>query len=157
MKPAVDRALGGFVAALMALAVLNVTWQVVSRFLLADPSSFTDELSRFLLIWIGLFGGAHGVGARSHLSMNLFVERMRSDRRALLASLVDALILGFALVVMIVGGGRLAWLSFELGQRSAALDLPLGFVYLAVPAAGVLIAFYAVVFILERHAHGAET
>ncbi len=55
---AVSRALDAVLVVLMALVVLNVAWQVVSRYGLGRPSSFTDELSRFLLVWIGLLGAA---------------------------------------------------------------------------------------------------
>ena len=51
---------------------------------------------------------------------------------------------------MVVGGVKLVSLSFLLGQTSAALGVPLGVVYLAMPASGVLIVFYFALFITER-------
>ena len=45
-------------ATLMGLLVIDVIWQVSTRFILNNPSSFTDELARFLLIWLGLLGAA---------------------------------------------------------------------------------------------------
>ena len=56
----------------------------------------------------------------------------------------------FALFVMVIGGARLVSLSFLLGQTSAALQVPLGVVYLALPVSGVLIVVYLTLFILER-------
>ena len=44
---------------LMAVMVLDVTWQVFTRFLLKNPSGFTEELAGFLLIWIGPVSYTH--------------------------------------------------------------------------------------------------
>ena len=49
----IDKILANALVVLMAVMTLNVLWQVISRFLLGSPSSFTDELARYLLIWIG--------------------------------------------------------------------------------------------------------
>lgn len=149
-KRRVDRVLGATLAGLMALAVVNVTWQVVARYLLGQPSSFTDELARFVLIWIGLLGAAHGVGRRVHLSMSLVATRVTGVRREWLGVAIDLTVAAFAVTVLVVGGSRLVWLTLELGQDSAALGLPLGFVYLALPVSGLLITYYAATFVRTR-------
>ncbi len=59
----------------MAAIVLVVTWQVFSRFIIQSPSSFTEELSRFLLIWIGILGAAYAYKTKAHLGLDLFVEK----------------------------------------------------------------------------------
>ena len=56
-------------ATLMGLLVVDVIWQVATRFILNNPSSFTDELARFLLIWLGLLGAALVSGHRMHLAI----------------------------------------------------------------------------------------
>ena len=149
-KRIVDRAIEAALAGLMGLAVVNVSWQVFARYALAAPSSFTDELARFILIWIGLLGAAHGVGRRLHLSMNLLAAAASGARREWFGVFIDLAVGSFALVVMIVGGGSLVWLTLDLGQRSAALGVPLGIVYLALPVSGSLIVFYAGSFVWRR-------
>ena len=52
-----DKTLEWMLGILLITMVLNVLWQVFSRYILNDPSTFTDELSRYLLIWILLFTG----------------------------------------------------------------------------------------------------
>lgn len=150
VKSTVDLALGWLLVALMALAVVNVLWQVFTRFVLANPSSFTDELARYLLVWTGLFGAAYATGKRMHLAIDLLATRLRGRARHYHGLVVEACVGTFALAVMVVGGARLVALTFLLGQTSAALKLPLGLVYLALPASGLLIAFYAALFITER-------
>jgi TRAP-type C4-dicarboxylate transport system permease small subunit len=142
VQAAVDRVVGGTLAALMGAAVLNVLWQVASRFLLGDPSSFTDEAARFLLIWIGLLGAAHVAGQRRHLAIDLLPGRLGPRGRARLGLAREAVVAVFALGVLVVGGARLVALSLELGQRSPALGLPLGWVYAVLPVSGALVLFH---------------
>jgi hypothetical protein len=55
----------------MIILVLDVLWQVVSRYLLSSPSSFTDELAGFLLIWVGFIGAAYTTGLKGHLAIDI--------------------------------------------------------------------------------------
>jgi TRAP-type C4-dicarboxylate transport system permease small subunit len=45
--------------------------------------------------------------------------------------------------VLVIGGGNLVMLTWELKQYSAVLGLPIAFVYSVIPITGVLICFYA--------------
>ncbi len=139
----VDRILFGTLATIMAVLVLAVLWQVFTRFVLRDPSSYTEELARYLMIWLGLLGAGYAAGQRLHLSIDLF----RRSRKVEIA--IEACTLCFAILALIIGGSRLVWTMLYLGQTSAALQIPLGFVYVAVPISGVLIAFYACAHILQ--------
>lgn len=130
--------------------VFAVLWQIFTRFILASPSSWTDELSRYLLIWIGLLGGAYAYGKDQHLSISLLPDKLSGRSRLRLLSLIDVLILLFAAGILIYGGIRLVALSFQLQQTSAALQLPLGVVYLAVPLSGLFTGYTAIYRIMSR-------
>ncbi|MDZ7386733.1 MAG: TRAP transporter small permease subunit, partial [candidate division KSB1 bacterium] len=60
----------------------------------------------------------------------------------------NLLVLAFAFFVMVVGGIRLVRLTFILRQVSAALGIPIGYVYIVVPLSGVLIIYFALYFII---------
>ena len=55
----VDKILGTTLAIIMGVMVINVLWQVFTRFVIGTPSSFTDELARYLMIWVGVLGAAY--------------------------------------------------------------------------------------------------
>lgn len=144
MREKIDQILEYVLSVLLGLMVLNVLWQVTSRFLLNDPSAFTDELSRYLLIWVGLLGAAYASGKSMHVAIEL-LERALSERQKRIQQLaIQAIVIVFAFLVLIVGGIRLVDISFDLGQTSSAMQIPLGYVYLALPLSGLLIAYYAV-------------
>ncbi len=140
----VDAVLQRVLALLMLLLVSCVTWQVVSRYLLGDPSSWTEELARYLLVWIGLLGAAFAYGCRAHMAIDLLQGRLGERGRALLRALIAALVLVFALLVTVLGGSSLVALTWELKQESAAMGVPMAMVYTVIPLSGLLIALYAI-------------
>lgn len=150
VKQVLDRVLGALLSLLLAALVIDVVWQVITRFLLTQPSSFTDELARFLLIWVGLLGAAYAVGQRLHLAIDLVSDRLSPRRRQALGIVIESVVLAFAVGVLLIGGWKLMSLTFLLGQTSAALGLPLGYVYAVLPLSGGIMAFYAIVFIREH-------
>lgn len=149
VRRVVDRALEGLLVLFMSLMVLNVLWQVATRFLLRDPSSFTEEIARYLLVWVGILGGAYAVGKRIHLAIDLLPSKLEGRRKAMLELFIEVCIFVFAALVLVFGGSGLVWLTLDLGQTSAALQIPLGLIYLVLPLSGLLMMFYSAL-------HGAE-
>jgi TRAP-type C4-dicarboxylate transport system permease small subunit len=140
----VQRVLGWLLALLMGVMVADVTWQVVSRFVLRAPSSFTEELAGFLLIWIGLLGAAYCLRTGAHLGIDLLVARLRGPSRRAAATFAHTLVAAFALSTMVLGGLQLVRLAFHLNQISAAMGIRVGFVYLALPLAGLLMLAFSI-------------
>ncbi|MGJ8694326.1 MAG: TRAP transporter small permease [Thalassotalea sp.] len=123
--------------------VLVVTLQVFSRFVLNSPSSITEELARFLLIWIGLFGGAYGYHTNAHLGLDIVTNRFNEQLQRWVSVGSHLLIAGFAIFVMIMGGVSLVLLTFDPPQISAALEIKMGYIYSAVPISGMLFVYIA--------------
>lgn len=145
MKKRLDKILGGILVFLMASIVIAVLWQVFSRYVLQSASSFTEEIARFLLIWIGILGAAYAAGQQDHLAINILPPKLNVKNRIKLRMGINILIILFALFALIVGGINLVYVNFELGQYSAALGLPLGFVYAVLPISGALIIWYKII------------
>ena len=141
---AVDTVLKWFLASLMAAIVLVVSWQVISRFVLNAPSSITEELSRTLLIWIGMVGAAFAYRTGVHLGLDIVTQKFSPAIQRHLAMVLTASVVIFAIAVMVIGGGNLVALTYELNQMSAALNIKMAYIYVAVPLSGVLIAFYGI-------------
>ena len=144
-KKIIDKLLGWLVTIFMGILVINVLWQVASRFLLGDPSSFTDELAGYLLIWVGLLGAAYATGQKQHLAIDLLSARLSEKGKKLQILFINVIIAVFALVVLVIGGGNLVFITFYLGQISSALQIPVGYVYVVLPLSGLFIIYYAVV------------
>jgi len=142
-----DRALYFTLALLMTAIVVDVSWQVFTRFVLANPSSYTEELAGFLLIWIGILGAAYAFRLKAHLGLDLVTSKL-TGTKARNVEIIGLLVsLGFSLSVMVYGGLRLVSLNLELNQMSAALGIKMAYIYTVLPISGILISFYALVFI----------
>jgi TRAP-type C4-dicarboxylate transport system permease small subunit len=145
LRSIIDKTLYWVLVSLMALMVINVLWQVASRFLLQSPSSFTDELSRFLLMWVGLLGAGYATGNKMHLAIDLLPNHLQGKTSGTrLNMLVNILVALFAILVLIWGGANLVYITLVLEQPSAALGIPLGYVYTVIPLSGVLTLYYSI-------------
>lgn len=127
----------------MAAIVITVSWQVFSRFILQSPSSYTEELARFLLIWIGILGSAYAYKAKAHLGLDLFVEKLAPAKQTKARLLIELFVIIFASGVMIYGGYLLVSMAIELKQTSAALGINMGVIYSAIPLSGMLIVMFS--------------
>ncbi|MEL6671142.1 MAG: TRAP transporter small permease [Bacteroidota bacterium] len=142
MKKHIDYYLGMFLALLMAIMTLDVLWGVFTRYVLDSQASWSEELARFLLIWIGILGAAYAAGQRMHLAIDLLSPKLSLSRRKQLDLFIRTLVALFALLVLVIGGIRLIYISHVLGQLSPALRLPMTVVYVCLPISGLLIIYY---------------
>lgn len=144
LRNSIDKALASVLVVLMSVMVINVLWQVASRYLMGAPSIFTDELANFLLIWVGLLGSAYAAGQKAHMAIEILPNKLTGIKKYRLSLLISLLSLLFAISIMIIGGFRLVYLTLSLEQLSATLRVPLGYVYLVIPISGILIVFYSI-------------
>ncbi|MDD1780607.1 TRAP transporter small permease [Enterovibrio sp. ZSDZ35] len=141
-----DKALSLFCISLSGFLVVCVVWQVFSRYVLNSPSTSTDEIARFLFIWVGLMGAAYTLGKKRHLSIDLLSMKLEQNPRkqAVLKVVIDLVCLFFALVILIYGGGTLMMKTLATGQVSPALGLEMGSVYAAIPLSGFFMFIYLI-------------
>lgn len=142
----VDNTLKVILTIMMALLVVDVTWQVLTRFILPQPSSFTEEVARFLLIWISLLGAAYAYRLNSHLGFDLFVSKMSAGKALFIQRFCCILVAVFAISVLLVGGSNLVSLTWSLGQHSPVLNVPMAGIYVVLPLSGLLFLLYSVYF-----------
>ncbi|MFZ3621456.1 TRAP transporter small permease [Leclercia barmai] len=147
IKTLVDRTIAAFSVAVMIALVVCVVWQVFSRYVLNQPSTMTDELARYLMIWVGLLGAAYTVGAQRHLSIDLFAMMLKGPKQALLNIVINVLIFLFSGLVIVTGGLKLIDKTLATSQVSAAMQIPMGYVYVILPLCGAVMMFYALYFI----------
>jgi TRAP-type C4-dicarboxylate transport system permease small subunit len=150
IKKRIDKILESVLITLMSILLFDVLWQVLSRYILSSPSSFTDELAGFLLIWVGVLGAAYVTGKKEHLAIDLLIQKSNPTTQKNLKLIINIMIGLFALFVMIVGGSWLMFTRFQLNVNSAALHLPLGYVYCILPISGLLMLYYSIDFIISN-------
>jgi TRAP-type C4-dicarboxylate transport system permease small subunit len=145
----ITRILSTVLIILMSVMVLDVSWQVFTRFILQDPSPFTEELAGFFLIWIGLLGSSYALYTKAHLGIDILTSRLSGSRKQFAQIMIHTIVILFAFFVLVVGGIRLVNITLTLEQISPALSIPMGYVYLVLPATGILMIYYSIVFIVR--------
>lgn len=133
-----------FLVTIFALLVLDVLFQVFSRYVLGTSFTWTEEFARFSLIWMTIVGAAYLNGKREHLSMDFLYQKFSESNRKKAAILIEVLIFLFALIVMFIGGGNLVYTTLHLEQLSGTLRLPLGYIYAIMPGSGLLIMSFSI-------------
>ena len=145
----VDKTLSIFLMILMGAMVLTVTWQVITRFILPNPSSFTEELAQFQLVWIGVLGASYALRKKAHLGIDIIMHKVSLAGTKVIHVIVHICIILFAFFIMIIGGVRLVSLTFILKQISASMGIPMGYIYMVIPISGLLMIYYSILAIQE--------
>jgi TRAP-type C4-dicarboxylate transport system permease small subunit len=122
-------------------------WQVISRYVFNDPSTYTEELLRLGLVWLSLLGAAYSAGRGSHMAIDLLRDLSRGRFRTFLKLLVPISFIIFSVYVLIMGGLHSMQISSK--QLTAVLQLPMSSFYAALPVCGVLLILYAILNLID--------
>ena len=125
----------------LAMVVLTC-WQVFTRYILKNPSSWSEELVSYLFAWMALFGASLVVGERGHMNIPILVDKARQEVRKALAVFGELVACVFAAVILVYGGIQITTLA--MGQMTSSLGVPVGVFYVVLPLSGVLNIVYTV-------------
>ncbi|MEH0022994.1 MAG: TRAP transporter small permease [Desulfobacter sp.] len=125
-----DTIVNWILALIMTAMLVVVSAQVWYRFVLNNPLAWSEELARYLFVWISFLGSAVGVRMRVHLGIDLIDKILTSGGRKVMTVLVNLLIQIFLVVVILWGIKILKVVQF---QKSASMGIPMTWPYLAVP------------------------
>lgn len=133
--------------ALTVAMVCLVTYQVFERYVLNYTPPWSEELSIYLMIWFGIIGIAAGVRRGSHMSLHYFADKMPLKVQKVLTIAGHVLVLIYTAVLINEG---ISMVELTMSQRSPAIGLPVGFVYLALPVSAVLIVIYTIELLVKE-------
>lgn len=149
LKRVVDRLLETALVLLFFTLFSCVIIGVFTRYVMNDPAIFSEEASRFAIIWLSLLGTAYACGRLEHMAYTMLPEKLQGEKLQAHMRSVALIVLLFASTVMFYGGGKLVMRTFQYEQLSATLALPMGYVYLCIPISGALAVFYQILILLK--------
>ena len=126
----IDRIARVILAIMLSVMIVVVLFGVVNRFLLKLPVSWTEEVSRFLMIWICMLGSTIAVKNGSHVAVLYFVSKFREESRQKIAFINHLLIIAFLIIPSLYG---LKLCISQAGQLSPALRISMFYPFLSVP------------------------
>lgn len=151
IREIMNKVLMGVCVFLFAFMVLVGTYQICTRYFLGKPSTVSEELLTYSFTWMALLASAYVFGKRDHMRMGFVADKIKGSAKKVLDIVIEVLIFGFASLAMIWGGSSIMMLSMQ--QRTASLGIPMGYVYTVLPLAGLFIAVYAILNIIDM-VHG---
>lgn len=140
IKKILDKTVEIFCINIMILMTILVTWQVFTRYILNKPSAITEQLSQYLFVWLVLYGAAYVFGKRDHMAITYLQDKMDLKIRNFFKIIQEIITSLFTLGVMVYGG-YISTLK-QMVQVDAALQIPVGVIYSAIPISGIIIIFY---------------
>jgi TRAP-type C4-dicarboxylate transport system permease small subunit len=131
-----ERAVIAALVVLFTAMVLACTAQVVWRYLFHDPLVWSEELARYLFIWIGYLAAWIAWKHRAHIALDAVVYLNNPTLNLWSNRIVEVLVAGFCLYTL--------FSSFQIigithSQPSAVLELPMSIVYAGYSAMAILI------------------
>ena len=130
----------------LAMVILTC-WQVFTRYILKNPSSWSEEMVSYLFAWMSLFGASIVVGERGHMNIPIVVERMGQKGRMFFSIFAEIIALLFAGVILLYGGIQIT--NLAMGQMTSALGVPIGIFYVVLPISGALNIIYTILNIID--------
>lgn len=130
-----------------AAMVILVVWQVFTRYVLKNPSPWTEELVSYLFAWMALFGASLTVSERGHMNIPVLVQKMKPGAQKSCALFGEMIIFAFSAVVLVWGG--LAISRLAMGQMTSALGVPIGVFYFSLPISGILNMIFSLINIFD--------
>ncbi|MCI9162002.1 TRAP transporter small permease [Clostridiaceae bacterium] len=147
VKKVMTKLLAAIATILLSVMTLLVLYQVFTRYVLNSPAAFTEELVRYFLIWTGFVGAAYAFITREHMCLVLVRDSLKPESRRVLMTVIDVLILVFAIFVITIGGFKLAMSAQKV--FSALLGIPRSLVYAMAPVSGLFIIVAQIINIYE--------
>lgn len=130
----------GFSVAAMSVMLVIIFAQVVTRYLFGYTPEWSEELARFLFVWVVFLGSALIMGESGHLAVQFLPDRVKGTA---LGTLLDIIVnvAGYVFIILLMTQG---WkmTSIMTFQRSPGMDLPMSWVYAIIPVSCVLMLLY---------------
>lgn len=133
-------------ATFLAMVILTV-WQVFTRYVLKNPSSWTEELVSYLFAWMALLGASVVTGERGHMNIPILVDKAKGNKQKALYVLAEVIAFLFSAIILVYGGIKITTLA--MGQLTSSLGIPIGIFYTVLPLCGVLNMLYTALNIAE--------
>lgn len=132
----VSKIANGFVVLLLGMMSIVILLGVFFRYVLIQPLPWSEDLGRYLMVWMALFGVGVVMQNRGHVAVTIFVEKMPSRIRFIMILISRIFVLGFGLVMGYLG---IHLVLTMMPQISPTLHIPMTWVYLGFPFYGFLL------------------
>jgi TRAP-type C4-dicarboxylate transport system permease small subunit len=137
-----DRTLEAAAIISFAGLIFMTLFQVLSRYIFSVPIAFSEEVGRFLFIWISFLGAAIVMERNEHIRLDVFAGKISPENYRKIQVLVFCLTGAFSLLLLAKGTEML---DVAFRQTAPVSRLSMGWVYLVIPISAFFMAVYSAV------------
>ncbi len=138
---------------LMGGMLVIIFSQVVSRYVFQHSLTWSEEIGRYIFVWMTFLGMTVAYRAGSHVALDMLCNALSGISRKTLAAANDILVIILSSAIM-YSGIKLFFLGMR--QKSPALKIPMQWVYIIIPVSGALLLFFALRLFWLRHRENSE-
>ena len=143
------RIISWIIGFLLALMVILVFSNVIARYFLNSALAWSEEISRFMLIWVAFLGSVLAYVRNEHLGLDILITVLPPRSSRVVLVFANLLVIA-AIFVLLHGGWSITSHTFNSGWTSPALSIPYGVVYMIVPVCSLLLLLQAFVKLREN-------
>lgn len=143
----VNKVMGYILTLLLAIMTAIIFWQVFSRFVVGSSLSWSEELSRFLMIFMIMIGASIALRHNELIAIEILLEKVENLSKKVVVITIHIISIVF-FVILIKYGYSMAQ-SFS-NQLAPGLGLSMKYIYLALPLGGVLLLLNSLACIVEE-------
>lgn len=134
----------------ITLIVLFTGYEVFIREIFGKPTIWTNEITSYLLVWVGLLGVIYAYDRGTHVSVDLVFRHLNARIQRILNVITAVFILLFGLCICVYGY-KYWWLGYSRGWRHfGMLDVPMSYTRIALPIVGLLLLFQVSITIYDQ-------
>ena len=147
LRNILDKALKALAGISFIAMVVLTCWQVFTRYILGDPSTWSEELVSYLFAWMSLLGASLVTSERGHMNIPILIEKLKPGVQKGMKVLVELVAFLFSAIILVYGGYEIT--SLAMGQMTSSLGVPIGVFYIVMPLCGVLNMIYTALNIID--------
>ncbi|RFC62285.1 TRAP transporter small permease [Fulvimarina endophytica] len=139
---------GWLLAALLAVMIVLIAWQVFARYVMGSPLAFSEEIARFSMVWMTLLGAGYAFRQGTLISIDLVAETAGPTLRRAVIVLVTLISMVFAYVLLTQGWFLASRISY---QTAPSTGLSMLWLYGAIPAGAILIMINGLALLIDQY------
>ncbi|GAB7388882.1 TRAP transporter small permease [Bacillaceae bacterium] len=143
-----NRILMYLVGIILAVMTVVVTLQIFSRFILKYPLPWSEELARYLMIWLVFLASSLALRKQALIGLEAIAERLSGTARKYLKTVVYLICSGFFVFLLIKGIDMLDHVKM---QRSPAMKISMAWPYAAIPVGSFFLLLNSLAVLIELH------
>jgi TRAP-type transport system small permease protein len=150
----INKVVGWLLFIMLAVMSILIFWQVFARFVVGNSLTFSEEASRFLMIWLTLLGAGYAIKEGSLIAIDIVQNKLSGLSGKILKSLMSIIACSFYIVLIVYGFSMSQAISFQVAPTTG---ISMFWPMLALPVGGALMLLNTIAALIESLSRGGET